>query len=201
MGFFPFQRRGGDEGLPVGFGISSVHGAVTDPGAPPFDPRELIGACGLDSWYFDHLVPSSPFEPHYSQLRNACFVDVAHGYDTYARERREAGSGQIADLERQARRRTIGDRYSPASADCRGGDRTTGIFALLVPAIPRREPFSGTISASRPRSGIDSEWIETNILTHPAEVVGAAWDGRIGSVRGGGTHSPHDGGGQTGKPG
>lgn len=103
VGFFPFQRRGGDEGLPVGFGISSVQGAVTDPGAP-FDPRELIGACGLDSWYFDHLVPSISFEPHYSGLRNACFVDVAHGYDAYARERREAGSRQIAELERKARK-------------------------------------------------------------------------------------------------
>src|SRR5262249_18290884 len=30
-------------------------------------------------------------------------------------------------------------------------------------------------------TGIDSAWIENNILSYPAEVVGAAWDFRIGT--------------------
>src|SRR5262249_50295903 len=55
-----------------------------------------------------------------------------------------------------------------------------GIFALLVVAFLMRERSLGRFASVDP-IGIDSAWIENNILTYPAEVVGAAWDGRIGA--------------------
>jgi CelD/BcsL family acetyltransferase involved in cellulose biosynthesis len=102
-GFFPFQRRGDREGLPPAYGISSAQGAIADPGVR-WDARELIRLCQIDSWSFDHLVTSAPFEPYYSLLRNECFIDVGRGFDDYARQRREAGSKQIARLERSAKK-------------------------------------------------------------------------------------------------
>jgi hypothetical protein len=54
-----------------------------------------------------------------------------------------------------------------------------GIFALLVVVFVMRERSLGRLAPVDP-TGIDSAWIENNILTYPAEVVGAAWDGRIG---------------------
>jgi CelD/BcsL family acetyltransferase involved in cellulose biosynthesis len=103
FGYFPFQRRGKREGLPPGCGISSAHGVIADP-REAWDALELIRRCQLDSWSFDHLVPSVPLEPHYWSLRNACFIDVGLGFEPYARERREAGSKQFVDLERRARK-------------------------------------------------------------------------------------------------
>jgi Predicted membrane protein (DUF2207) len=55
-----------------------------------------------------------------------------------------------------------------------------GIFLLLVLVFLRRERSLGRLASVDP-IGIDSAWIENNILTYAAEVVGAAWDGRIGT--------------------
>ena len=55
-----------------------------------------------------------------------------------------------------------------------------GLFALLVLSFVVRERSLGRF-ASVDTTGIDSAWIENNILAHPAEVVGAVWDGRIGT--------------------
>src|SRR5262249_28504942 len=54
-----------------------------------------------------------------------------------------------------------------------------GIFVLLVLAFLMRERSQGRFAPIDP-IGIDDTWIENNILTYPAEVVGAAWDSRIG---------------------
>ena len=55
-----------------------------------------------------------------------------------------------------------------------------GVFALSVFAFTVRERALGRF-APVDAPGIDSAWIENNILIYPAEVVGAAWDGRIGT--------------------
>lgn len=55
-----------------------------------------------------------------------------------------------------------------------------GVFALLVLAFVARERSLGRFAPVDP-AGFDGGWIESNILTYPAEVVGAAWDGRIGT--------------------
>jgi hypothetical protein len=55
-----------------------------------------------------------------------------------------------------------------------------GVFALLVLAFMMRERSLGRFDPVD-RTGVDDAWIQTNILAFPAEVVGAAWDGRIGT--------------------
>ncbi len=55
-----------------------------------------------------------------------------------------------------------------------------GVFALGVGVFFVRESALGRF-ASLSTSGIDTTWIEQHIVAHPAEVVGAAWDGSIGA--------------------
>jgi len=55
-----------------------------------------------------------------------------------------------------------------------------GVFALIVVGFVVRERSLGRFAPIEAIQ-IDSAWIEENILAHPAEVVGAAWDGRIGT--------------------
>ncbi len=55
-----------------------------------------------------------------------------------------------------------------------------GVFALGVGVFFVRESALGRF-APLSTSGIDATWIEQHIVAHPAEVVGAAWDGSIGA--------------------
>lgn len=55
-----------------------------------------------------------------------------------------------------------------------------GVFALMVLAFMVRERSLGRF-APVDVTGIDGAWIQTNILAYPAELVGAAWDGRVGT--------------------
>lgn len=53
------------------------------------------------------------------------------------------------------------------------------IFVLIVISFMFRERHLGRFAAIHVAM-IDTTWIEENIVAHPAEVVGAAWDGRVG---------------------
>jgi uncharacterized membrane protein YgcG len=55
-----------------------------------------------------------------------------------------------------------------------------GVFSLIVLGFVLRERALGRF-AHIEKTDIDSTWIEEHILGHPAEVVGAVWDGRIGT--------------------
>ena len=55
-----------------------------------------------------------------------------------------------------------------------------GLFAFLVLLFVRRERELGRFAAVD-AGGVNKVWIEGNVLTYPAEVVGAVWDGRIGT--------------------
>jgi uncharacterized membrane protein YgcG len=54
------------------------------------------------------------------------------------------------------------------------------IFALIAFGFMVRERKLGRFAVIDPAI-IDSSWIEKNIVEYPAEVVGAAWDGRVGT--------------------
>jgi uncharacterized membrane protein YgcG len=54
------------------------------------------------------------------------------------------------------------------------------IFPLIVLSFFFRERRLGRF-AMIDAATIDTAWIEENIVAHPAEVVGAAWDGRVGA--------------------
>src|SRR5262245_719782 len=55
-----------------------------------------------------------------------------------------------------------------------------GVFALGVLAFFARESKLGRF-VPVDTAGIDTDWIEKQIVAYPAEVVGAAWDGSIGA--------------------
>src|SRR5262245_53315789 len=56
-----------------------------------------------------------------------------------------------------------------------------GAFVLAVGWLFFREQRLGRF-APVSTAGIDQRWVEQNILMHPAEVVGAAWDGQVSSA-------------------
>jgi CelD/BcsL family acetyltransferase involved in cellulose biosynthesis len=85
VGFFPFERRG-RRGRPVGWPFSDYHGAVHD-GA--LDPRELVRACGLTTWSFDHLPAGMPgFAPYVFGHGRSPRLDLSGGFEPYLDSRR-----------------------------------------------------------------------------------------------------------------
>lgn len=86
--FFPFQRTATGVGRAVGLGVSDCQGLVHRPGFT-WEPHELLRACGLALWEFDHLVGGqAPFEAGASGTFPSPVMDVDQGYETYLRQLR-----------------------------------------------------------------------------------------------------------------
>jgi len=104
VGFFPFHRKRDGVAEPVGGRLSDFHGVVIDPHRR-WSPRELIARCGLRSWRFDHLVADQlPFRRHCFDVSASPFIDLSDGFETYAAQRRKAGSNRIKKVERKRRK-------------------------------------------------------------------------------------------------
>ena len=81
--FFPFQRSALGIGRAIGLGVSDAQGLVHRPGFR-WDAQELLRACGLAVWEFDHLVEGqSPFEAGLGSVHASPVIDVDQGYEAY----------------------------------------------------------------------------------------------------------------------
>ncbi|MFD8994091.1 GNAT family N-acetyltransferase [Streptomyces abikoensis] len=83
VAFFPFQRTSMGVGRAIGLGVSDAQGLVHRPGFQ-WDTRELLLACGLSLWEFDHLIEGQkPFEVAASGSFASPVIDVDQGYERY----------------------------------------------------------------------------------------------------------------------
>jgi CelD/BcsL family acetyltransferase involved in cellulose biosynthesis len=120
VGFFPFQRRRGNVGLPVGGRMSDFQGVVLKSGVE-IDPLQLIRGCGLSAWHFDHLLsPWAAFEPHQWTVKASPYIDASRGWDAYFADRRDAGGLTLKKMARKLRKleREIGPaRFEMSTQD------------------------------------------------------------------------------------
>ncbi|MFE0105056.1 GNAT family N-acetyltransferase [Streptomyces sp. NPDC059009] len=87
--FFPFQRSTTGVGRAIGLGVSDCQGLVHRPGFT-WDARELLRACGLAVWEFDHLVEGqAPFAAGASGSYPSPVMDLDQGYEAYLAQLRE----------------------------------------------------------------------------------------------------------------
>ncbi len=104
VGFFPFERTRLGEGHPAGGKLSDYHGVIASP-ETLWSPLELLRACRLASWRFDHLPESQVSFAGYAQARAVSpALDLSGGFEAYRGQRRQAGSLWLAQLERKARK-------------------------------------------------------------------------------------------------
>lgn len=104
VGFFPFERHRTGVGMPIAAGLTDCQGMVHAPGVR-WDARELLRACGLSVWHFDHLVYGQhPFAEYRTGSRPSPFIDLTEGFDSY-REKIHSRSPQFCkSLERKERK-------------------------------------------------------------------------------------------------
>jgi CelD/BcsL family acetyltransferase involved in cellulose biosynthesis len=120
VGFFPFERHRFGTGVPIAAGLTDSQGLIHSPGVE-WDARELLRACRLSVWEFDHLVDGQhPFDRYRTTLRPSPFMDLTDGYASY-REKLIFRSPQFcSNLERKERKlaREAGElRFVPDSRD------------------------------------------------------------------------------------
>ena len=120
VGFFPFERRRWGVGVPIGAYVNDCQGLVHAPGTD-WDPEEVLRACGLTVWEFDHLVdPQPPLTPHLDGRWPAPIIDLSTGFDDYETVLRGRSSRFTSDLPRRMRMlgREIGEpRFELAASE------------------------------------------------------------------------------------
>ncbi|GAA3490343.1 GNAT family N-acetyltransferase [Streptomyces cremeus] len=83
VAFFAHQRSPAGVGRALGLGVSDSQGIVHRPGFT-WDARELLRACGLAVWEFDHLAPGQTgFETGATGRFASPVIDTLDGYDVY----------------------------------------------------------------------------------------------------------------------
>lgn len=120
VGFFPFEQRRFGAGMPIAAGLTDCQGLIHAPGVE-WDARELLRACRLSVWQFDHLVDGQhPFEGYRMAIMPSPVIDLTGGFDSYY-EKLGARSPQLCrNVERKARKlaREAGElRFVPDSED------------------------------------------------------------------------------------
>lgn len=104
VGFFPFQRGKLNLGKPIGGKLSDYHGPLIRQGVE-FDAAELLPACRLAAWDFDHLVSATnAFAPYITTRDKSPIVDLGDGFEAHMRRRKEAGSDTIHRQGQKARK-------------------------------------------------------------------------------------------------
>jgi len=128
VGFFPYQRGAWNIGRPVGGRLSDFHGAILAPDVE-LDAGQLIQACGLAAWDFDHLpVTQDAFAAYQQPTEGSQYLDLSQGFESYREERRAAGTSQVKDALKKGRllERDVGPlRLVPYESDPR-------VFAQLL---------------------------------------------------------------------
>lgn len=103
-GILPFQRGALGVGRPVGGALSDYQAFIVEPGFE-YDPRELVRGCRLASLRYDHLLAHQvAFEPFHTSRAESPVMDLSGGYEAYVEARKAAGSQEIRNLPRKARK-------------------------------------------------------------------------------------------------
>ncbi|MEU9206404.1 GNAT family N-acetyltransferase [Streptomyces sp. NPDC048415] len=104
VGFFPYERNSLGVGRAMGLGLSDCQALVHRPGVT-WDAQELLRACGLSIFEFDHLVEEQkPFGRHVTGMFASPVIDLEHGEGSYAEWLRGAYPGLAKTTLKKERR-------------------------------------------------------------------------------------------------
>ncbi|MGP4006039.1 GNAT family N-acetyltransferase [Streptomyces sp. 4N124] len=111
VGFFPYERNAFGVGRAIGLGLSDCQALVHRPGVG-WDMQELLRACGLSVFEFDHLVDEQkPFGRFVTGTFASPVVDLKPGDGTYAEWLRATYPGMAKTTLKKERRlgRDVGE--------------------------------------------------------------------------------------------
>ncbi|HEY0534245.1 MAG TPA: GNAT family N-acetyltransferase [Actinoplanes sp.] len=121
-GFFPFEVRRRVIGVPIGFGITDCQGLIHRAGLE-WSPVELLRACRLPVWEFDHLMgDQQPFAGYHTRVTGSPVMNLEGGYPAYVEDRNRSGDLVKQTLRKQRKMvREVGaERFEWDDHDERG---------------------------------------------------------------------------------
>ena len=128
LGLLPFQRESRRTGRPVGWKLNDFQGAIL----PPFmsiNPVELLRACGLSIWRFDHLHGAQMWcESAQTVICQSPVINLQEGYKAYLESKRASGDSRLKTVMRKTRKiaREVGDIR--LEFDCRDSHVLTSLL-------------------------------------------------------------------------
>ncbi|VAX41604.1 hypothetical protein MNBD_PLANCTO02-1129, partial [hydrothermal vent metagenome] len=94
----------GITGRPLGIKLFDFQGIVQSP-QTTINAHELLKGCELKNWQFDHLVSSQQeFARWQMRVEDSKYMNLSQGYKVYTEERKQAGTSQIANINRKCRK-------------------------------------------------------------------------------------------------
>jgi len=104
VGFFPFEQRSLRTGVPIGAWFSDCQGLVLRDGVA-VDPLELLKACDLTVWEFNHLVAGQThFEPYVRSHAPSPIMDLSGGFEQFLATLRERSGTTVRNIFRKQRK-------------------------------------------------------------------------------------------------
>ena len=101
VGLFPHQRRWDRTARPVGLRLSDYHGVIVEREAD-WNVTDLLRACRLVRWEFDHLPASqSQFAPWVTMESISPIAEMRAGFDAFHASLDKAGRKQVSEAERK----------------------------------------------------------------------------------------------------
>jgi len=95
VGFFPFERKHFRVGRPIAAGVSDRQAVIHIPGLE-WNNQELLRACQLDVWEFDHLVAGQLAAAGRNVTRHSSpIIGLSEGYHTYLTERQRTSKKTV----------------------------------------------------------------------------------------------------------
>ena len=119
-GFFPFEQRKLGAGAPIAAGLTDCQGVIHAPDVE-WDARELLRACRISVWHFDHLVDGQhPFDEYRMTVNPSPVIDLTNGFDAYYQRLVTKSPELCRNVPRKTRKltREAGElRFVPDSRD------------------------------------------------------------------------------------
>ncbi|WP_369229986.1 GNAT family N-acetyltransferase [Streptomyces sp. R21] len=104
VGFLPYERNSLGVGRAIGLGLSDLQALVHRPGVA-WDAQELLRACGLSVFEFDHLIDEQkPFGKYVTGTFASPVIDLKPGDSDYAQWLRGAYPGLAKTTLKKERR-------------------------------------------------------------------------------------------------
>ncbi|MEX2175326.1 MAG: GNAT family N-acetyltransferase [Pirellulaceae bacterium] len=120
-GFFPFQRTRWNVAQPVGGTLSDYQGVVAAPSLV-WQPDELLTACRLSAWEFDHqLTWQTALLSCFENVAPSPYIELTAGYEAWLVERKQPAGVWLTGALRKLRkleRETEDLSFEWHSADC-----------------------------------------------------------------------------------
>jgi CelD/BcsL family acetyltransferase involved in cellulose biosynthesis len=127
IGFFPYQRSRWNIARPVGTHLSDFHGLIARANVR-CDPLDLLQACQLTAWHFDHLPANQAcFAPFIWQAADSPYIDLAGGMGAYIAGRQN-GHHLMSQFGQKSRK--LAREVGPIRFEANISDRTI-VYTLV----------------------------------------------------------------------